>query len=877
MVNAPCFAIVPHVFIRKGKVDQQERLVFKDPQEKMLQYQIERWKKSEEIAVIHSKDIKEESKIEGIRLLTKLEHVCFTILRIITLGFVVKSFDIVLGNRKIYVDLGSYEKFRKYNGLDLNNLGIMQKAGFFNICQVRRKELLALEQLLKAKLDKRPHFESSITTAKDMNEMFKCAMNWASMRIRLIPKGKMLSSQKSVLDKIHHQLAAFYIIMHSKIDPGCIDGAYLSISKAGLKEVAAYPHAISLEEIEKINAKKPAERTKIEEEKLKKIRIVHELGTNRHTQQGHTAQILVTHPDPLSSPLTPNDPVRAKELLQQLVKAQDNFYTQFAQHLLSPILKQHVPIRNSAESREFRSHIESMGKALQELYGNYNAATEKAIASTLKSSFLKLANLKIFNEDNLYMIHDISSVHAAWLLFSNAEFDRKKIKFSPDEDNEFTLRISSSQSFLDLTTSTNTPFSLCDGSPLTGFFNGEAGSIFTALTHSDLTNLLKQIKQLSPTQKLAIENKFILDAEATANDSPLTDNRLKEELSKKMKTTINDKDFAVVKKVYNQLERVGLLIRDRFLGKYKEELEANIEFNSDGQIATVKNSQTSVPLVRRSDEEHAQIIATYFPGKNIPLPERQIAPCFDPAVDNMRNLSGKKCIDALFHNPRSHGSAGNCCTGALAQAVFGQYDSITGQLLGEDVSRNSPLIRQIRQAIGNYMKSNPEDFLDVIDCSSSDMSIKREYVLRRANLIMQSTEWLTSVEIKAFSHIVGRPIHIIRSENIRINKSTNMIRTTAEFNNHFDAEPIYLYLENESHYDHLRPRRIGSIPKSGSNDNQPIIAPSPILAPMVNYAHEHNQHDLRRPFTQALHRGPFERRTAFITNAEQVLERSTNS
>lgn len=876
------FNLVAFPYIdRKGRYMNQERLLLKDPHDSLLKYQVQRLRPDSEITALKSKKRAGQATVRkdipGFRVHSLGIHILCQLATFFTLGAVCKSFSVKLGKKKVYVNTNSYDKWRKLNGEALSALNVVRNPlSRFDKPKAFREEINNIHSLLRTPIEKRHAIAPGITTSKDPFELTSIALAWAKNRIESVNSRQHEPSQ----DNLAYRLAAFYILLSARVERACTEKV-LRISDS----VVAH------------NRRNPQEEDK---------KVVYMATGN--PEEPYVAKEI--HPtDALSSIDHPNNPIKAKLLVNEIGKKNPKLWSEFIRFLNDPV--NFGSLLSTEEERLFRElevHINSIAHAMQDQFTTESPGPQ--ILPELKIAYAKLARSGQLNDQNINSEEASSSASllAAFQLLRygiiSSDNDMVTLKIDLEDRSPLLCKFKISDENLFEDQELKLSYDPAYVTPLSGKLLGETHSpvskealefvsqyqqlstelkdIFEKLVQKQVESSLNRdnkkdkealIQELLNDYREALEaahagmnqnlppqeipqqqayldfftnfqfpslaniGNYFLDGlnnfqlpffgidinrsiQHIARNFNQTKSRQFAEIPAKPLIAAKPekwrKDIEHLFKLSDLLQRIGRLIKSRYLTKYEQQCVGGIEFLANGKIK-VKFDNDSHSRKRRSEKEHLRITKKYFPDITVSYPgKRKEEPRMDQEVVANGQLYGQDFILSLYHVPHSNAGRGSCCVGALAQAVWGKYDPVTGEAIGPDESLNAALIQQIRNAVAQYIEDNATKFFKYVEvggngplqCEVDTPESKMQAVLNHTAAI-RNEEYFCIADLDAFSKIVGSPIHVISTDDIRLNKNGSLRMN--KINDHYDSKVINLKLTG-AHYDHMRPKKIGIKP-----------------------------------------------------------------
>lgn len=818
--SSDCFKFVTHDWVKNGKARHEKRLVFSDPSNRVLTAQVERFRKDELLARIPSEDPAASGLIQGIKVHSKAMHIFCEILKILTFGIVTRSIKVKIDNQVVYISLKSYEKWRHLNGETISALGVVQTLRHKSVARERTVEIQKLVELLKTPLPKRTQIKPSITTARDPFQLVSIALKWAEIRMNLSIKRTHIHPEK--YERVKHQLAAFYILLTSKIETDC-EGELLRLSDQVTVTDKLITDAEAARLIESDSSKLSAKELK----QLSKIQPVYA------SYEGQIYQSFInTDPDTFSSPQQGNNPLAAKRCMIAYGKRIEDRWSAVIDELLKPATANENPRFSTQEGKEFFGHIARLGVALRQQFNKTDALP--SMMPAFKQTFLLMAKRNLINEDNLYspsLAKGVGTLTALELLSHSSvqvnEDDTAVLTCTVDDETPIVVTYPNDHYFSDkaLKKSYEVPYINAFGGLLSGEHAPlctrealEFSMAYAALQPEEVFLLNEFISRRLKAQ--LSKNKMSLGTVAETFEKELTQMQFSplhlkfQEFFTARTGSIYNGDFKPylnIKNLAADLEKIGGLIAARYWSCVGNIFTEAVDIGNQGQAIVDEKELEAVKKLTRSPAQQAETIKKYFGNMEIALPQARTEPQIDKAFEDPSKLNNKDLLNMLFSKPKSCAATGHCCVGALAQAVFGKYEPGTGKPMGQDFSRDGAIIKKIRQAVSKYMLEHPDDFVDLVPCESDDPLRRKLFVGTRAHQIL-GNEWFGTAELMAFSCIVGRPLYVLQANSLssaswHLTKEGS-ITWDSKFNTHFDADPIYLMLSG-GHYDHMRPKRIG--------------------------------------------------------------------
>lgn len=770
-INKAAFTIIDDEWKKAGIHFKNKRLVFQDPHirrdnygnienqhEAILIHQIKRWHPEKNQVSKPSVKTAEKGLISGFKVHSKALHIIFKILSFLTCGLVKKSMKIVLDGKAIYVNLNSYQKWRRLNGEALNALGILKPAAKKDLIPARQKEIGVLNQLLKMAPKTRPARKNTIAETNDCFGIASLALKLAKGRVESLKEPE----QEKLKDSVY-QIAAFYILLNGTIAQNGCHGDELRVGHNRFSSDLVYPQELldrladagtdGLNNAIDVLKKRIEEQSSDEQkaplkEKLKKaekdlqifesLEVVYE-----ETPQGVKRRFINLTPDLFNSAQTTNNPKEAKKLLNEIMQKNEKFALDFTSNLIASVLKGKGGFSNlSAQEKQLMKHLASLGQALKDQFNSADPGT--LLKQTLKGAFVEI--IPMITEDNQYdpAIGNKTGLLAAWkLLKSGTEISdhlngsktltcfledshRISMRFPPrnfykDEESQEEVAPPFVNPLAGKLNSDNTNAPVCSNEALLiakdiqNLFSEEM-IILEEIVQRLASNpwdeneknykkpkeILEEIwKELSSKKGTELSRKFAAEREE----------RLKQYGDVFIDTGYDISSFEKLYLTYQKLEKVGKLIHYRYLVNELNGFLEKVEFEKDGKAKASSDLLNGSIQIKRSASDHKQVIQKYFPGHDIPQRARKEPPKWTSSDGQFDQYSA---INRLFHQPHSNASSvmgGSCCVGALSHGIFGKF-AANGAMIGNDASRDIRYLNAIRNAARTYMTAHPEQFID---------------------------------------------------------------------------------------------------------------------------------------------------------------------
>ena len=610
--------------------------------------------------------------------------------------------------------------------------------------------------------------QKKLKEAYDAYELVSLALTWAA---RSLPENPP--------EELKFDLAAYYILSQATLEHDCA-GDSLKLSD----RVIVYDQVLTLPEMEKLSKLTDEQLNENDRENLRRFKKVY--------LPGGKSIFLNLAPDALSSLNHFNNPLRLKKQLQG-ANLED-----FTAEWVRASREGRLPVFNPP-LYEINLEIKAIAKALKEQFDAVDPSL--FFKPFLKIGFDLFVQKKIINEDNRYYypLGKRMGTIAAWHLLTSAhrilqDNERKIVLWQ----GGLTLSILNNNYFTDA--KMTTPFLAPQLTALSGKLASEQDIPLCTDEAFDFCKEFTLLKEHDKASLLALVEKRVLG---------LFENPSKDEKKSTEEFWQNNlfqkESFERLVKMAEKLEKVGALLYFRYMLKHYNEFLDEIEFDDAGKLKEVVLDE------RRSPLAHKEMVEKYFPEYKIDLPERFISPCFDRNREPVGNKTIDQLVEKLFYKEPNSEHAGSCCVAAVAQAIAGNYDRKTGQLLGSDLSLDQKWIAAVRKAASAYILDNPADFVDFVDTAKIESQSERIKAVKTfAKNVLSNGHYFSTAELKAISAIVGRPVFIIdRNMGPRVEPDGTI--KMEKINHQLNADPIYLYRQH-SHYDHLRPKRIGTTP-----------------------------------------------------------------
>lgn len=852
---------------------KEKRLTFQDPcaRGKILSHQVKRWRPEKN--QVKSEKEGEKGLITGIKVHSKAMHTLCQILYYLSFGFINKSIAVVIDDRTIYLNAGSLQKWRRLNHEALLSLGILKSpSNRKELPRVRQEELTALIQILRLPFNDRPQMKKLIRECSDSFELTATAFALAQTKVEAC---KLKNPDPEKLKEATFAIAAFYILLSSEIVVPACGQTFLQVGD----RVNAQNYAASGEKLARLVeaghenlkntiaelerkakelesqgqdvgvAKRQEKEARLDLELFESIRVVYET-----TPEGVVRRFFNKTPDLFSSLQTRNNPIRAKQLLNELFTDNENFVLGFTDKLLNIIVKDKA-MPSSSKQQELIQHVLSLGNALKDQFTFSDPGL--LLKNALQNSFVKLTSIMTEdNQDDLQMMYRIGTT-TTWNLLKSSP----SISYQADGSKTVTCTVEEPHIF-----SMHFPKQFydnqeCTQSSLLPFVNALSGRLacddqITPACFQEAYEVARDIKELFAEEIILLEELVNrqtmnpLEGEKGHKTPETIIEEIKQELQPARRPSEFHKNFHSARDhrlseydqsylvsdsidgfenliaLYNKLEKLGKLVHHRYLSRHINGFLNMIDFEG-GKIKINPELLEAVPLIKRTPEEHRKITRQYFPEYSIPqLPKKQ-PPQFKPK-EHLKPQVGLDYLSYLFReltNRSGQAAAGSCCVGALAQGIFNDIYA----------SGNVNYITAIRNAASQYIKNHPEQFFDTVfeegsyyrrDDDISRLSLiknpteKEKNELKRLQIkkvmkyanSLTGTEYFTIAAIKAISLIIGRPIYIADQGSSRalLRVDGNGHIEMQKINPHLDGEILYLHLKG-AHYDCLQPLRVGTV------------------------------------------------------------------
>jgi hypothetical protein len=789
------------------------RLEFFDPhansdqpmtkQEALLNFQVYRFRKNAQGGL---------SPIPGIRVNSKSYHFLSQILFFLSLGYICKSFQVSLNGRIHFINMNSYNKWRDQNGDALVSLGVIIKSDRKQMPFARKKEILNLVKLLSTPKDQRQKLEQSISTGVNAFEIAEHALKLADKKVELL---KRICTEET-LEKTRYELAAYYILVSSRIEQGCtevlrVSHHYITVD-SNPTDQDAERLANSTPQTTLSDSDKEAAET------IKKVKIEEAVSFDPSR-----IQILRKKTDLFQDVYQGTYPVQAKKLLNQLAAGSDGFYKTFANLIANPICGL-SPVFSSPAEKALYEHIQCLGRALRTQFTSYN--TNEVILSALKSGFRQLAKENLFDEDTVLEFGRAFSTLAALRLLSSAEAkqddNEKRNRITCQTDDQHVLSFTFPKGkYID--TDSNQPYFPAYLTPLSGCLRND-GIENNFATADEIFKLIQEMPLLGEKDRNILDQ-LVYDRQVAPLVNKSTSPQLASQhiWAKVEKMKIMDHDyFQHLVKLCETIERVGNVVRNRYWDKLGHRILASFQFLPSGKID--RNQLKKHARINCSPDEHKRMIDKYFkdiPNRNlIDMPERTKTPRFTQEELKTLPRTGNDLVSILYHIPHSNGDIGNCGFGAVAQALFkGHYDP-NRKIWVKDYSRDTALLEKLRKALCQYMLDHPEEVCDilgrrVVNFHNQTMETPKEAVDRRVSELSNTSSsmrareatWLGSSDLYVLSRLLHRPIHVISAGNVKVDQKGRII--AEKFGDEFNSKPLTFYHQG-NHYDWLIEKREGT-------------------------------------------------------------------
>lgn len=857
---SPAFSLLTYSHKKNGETEK--RVHISDPHNLLLTQQVEIWKPATPLSECLRTNKNLEAKKVGIRVHGKVVALLFRILQFITFNQVKKCFTATLGDKIIYVNTSSYLMWRKLNGEALSVLQPHKKITNSPRSCYWAEELNALHQMLLTPLGERPQFAPTIASATTPFQAASLALTRAQATLKRMKADPSLK----------FQLAAFYLLLPSKLGSDC-GGEFLEINPSLLARDHHISiekwEELNNKPVEELTPKekKLMHRTRLlfdpKKDKRKISYIRQDLFTSamKAAKPVEAKKILIE-----ATKKNPKFFVNYFKYAFNCGNVDNNHeFAAFHAHIIKmgkALAQFHDKDPSLGIRASFALVLPKVIEFLKEknlisensIYTRPGLPTsilaalhilEKATVSNLKEGYL--VESAVTDEVNLSLIIpeydplvDAEQAQAfsskplsplsGRLVGEPLKFDKapyleavevvRALKHDLFEEEKFLLK------------------KLVEAFALTPLIDRSSNEekIAHALTHepqAPVTHIERTPgeaarEEPSLVAKLAQAFGWKHAAKRThgeRNQEPALPKNLKDsflEIKKKRLEALgigapaewDESTFQQILKLAKKIVQIGHVLHVRFWQPEGQSLCNSVVFDDEGNLASFKPPSVPGGKVKRSSQNHADSLTKYF-GITLPQTTRQSEPALDKNNQNdnalIRSSNSSALVNALFYIPHSYGSAGSCCVGALAQALFGTYNGQRNRFEGEDPSRNNALIAKIREGVARYIKEHPEEFLDLLtEGNDFHQGASHEEKLRALDSlcysIVHTNKWFTDLELKAFSSIVGRPIHAIRDQ-IDFDKQKGTIKML-KINDFFDEAPIYLYQQG-SHIDQMIPKRVG--------------------------------------------------------------------
>lgn len=640
------------------------------------------------------------------------------------------SFSVKLEGKIYYVALESYNLWRKVNGQLLDALKIPIPVPKSDQLKSRPKELEALVKLLLTPPDQRQAPLPNIPMANNHFEAVSAALSWANKRLEQINDSKKVT--------LSYRLAAFYLLLASELEINC----------KGIEELKISSNIFACDTNEQTNSV-----------------TVYKL-SNDDSNPFEKSYINLDC-DLFSSATIFSSPVKAKQLLADLLQKFPNFFDNFTTDLIDEFHQKSIS-ENSYQP--LIDLIKMMGRGLEEQFPIENPFP--LIFNILEKSFENLTSCHVnqYTADTIDEIAKPVCLLTAFHLLSPAKLltqDNFNLLICNYDDLKFTIKIPNETFFADLTEVMPRFFPVY-ATALSGHLYGEAQS--TTIVRDEAFAFVKSYRGYK--DKSGFAKDFYNYLESTY-----------------LKKTVDISFSDATKLMVEQLEKVADLIRIRYWSMYAAGFYAYLSLD---ELAEEEEENK----ILRSEEEQIAISQQYLEC-DLPVITRGETSRFNEPLSFFYGGSANDFVQSLFYQVKSENNGGNCIVGALAQRIWGLHEVDKGRetiSILSDESCNNEYVRKIRKGVAQYMRDHIEEFKELIDVKDS--------VMQRAALIENSNAFFERSELTALSHIIGRPIFTIIANHFRIRNGTIEMD---KINASYDTQPVYLYLQGY-HGDLLIPK-----------------------------------------------------------------------
>ena len=294
---------------------------------------------------------------------------------------------------------------------------------------------------------------------------------------------------------------------------------------------------------------------------------------------------------------------------------------------------------------------------------------------------------------------------------------------------------------------------------------------------------------------------------------------------------INDERKDEMKKILNDINRLGNLVVQRYYNVFGSEIystltptEVSTEKAEKKVKVTSEASQTvkQTPLMEYlSPPLHKGIVTHRSRSKKVkPVTTAEIL--YATRTEEKLDL-----IRQQFRIVENTDHSGSCFFAALAQ---GLYSKNPDGYFGRDLSQSPEHIRGLRQAVADYYRRNPEEFFGDLYVattrgekydlmyrikwnlvSEDTKEAKKEAILQRAISIenldesRDSSVWASDTDFRIFTKIYKRPIYIFDCD-YKLRADEGKLEPTYKFGEEYEGEPINFVFINTNHFKLIIPR-----------------------------------------------------------------------